>query len=84
MKIISAFILASILVSCSLSSTNQENSDIKEVVFHFRPSFFMPATFTIDLDKKTIKQYVFQDSYSVKEEVDSNSYRYIYKDTLIV
>jgi hypothetical protein len=62
----------------------KNNSDLKEVQVLFRPSFLHPTKFTIDIKNKTIEQYTFQNSYYVKEWIDSTSYRENRKDTLVV
>tara|TARA_B110000114_G_scaffold124059_1_gene129975 strand:- start:71 stop:1000 length:930 start_codon:yes stop_codon:yes gene_type:complete len=62
----------------------KSNSDLKEVEFFFSPSFLYPTKFNIDIKNSTIEQYTFQDSYYVKEWIDSTSYREHRKDTLVV
>lgn len=62
----------------------KSNSDLKEVEFFFAPSFLYPTKFNIDIKNSTIEQYTFQDSYYVKEWLDSTSYREHRKDTLVV
>lgn len=62
----------------------KNNSDLKEVEFFFAPSFLYPTKFNIDIKNSTIEQYTFQDSYYVKEWIDSTSYREHRKDTLVV
>lgn len=62
----------------------KNNSDLKEVEFFFAPSFLYPTKFKIDIKHSTIEQYTFQDSYYVKEWIDSTSYREHRKDTLVV
>lgn len=60
------------------------NPDLKEVQFHFAPSFHYPTKFNINIENNTIEHYTFQDSYYVKEWIDSTSYREHRKDTLVV
>ena len=60
------------------------NTDLKEVQVLFGPSFLHPTKFTIDIKNKTIEQYTFQNSYYVKEWIDTTSYREHRKDTLVV
>lgn len=62
----------------------KSNSELKEVRFLFAPSFLYPTKFNIDIKNNTIEQYTYQDSYYVKEWVDSVSYREHRKDTLVV
>lgn len=72
------FLLTIVLFSCN------SNDDLKEVQFLFGPSFLHPTKFTIDIKNETIEQYTFQNSYNIKEWIDSTSYREKRKDTLIV
>ncbi len=67
----------------TLTSCNN-NSELKEVQVLFAPSFLHLTKFTIDIENKTIEQYTFQDSYYVKERIDSTSFRERKKDTLII
>ena len=72
------YLLTIVFFSCN------SNSDLKEVQVLFGPSFLHPTKFTIDIKNKTIEQYTFQNSYYVKEWIDSTSYREHRKDTLII
>ena len=72
------FLLTIILFSCKSSN------DLKEVQFLFAPSFLHPTKFNIDIRNSTIEQYTYQDSYYVKEWIDSTSYKTHRKDTLVV
>ena len=67
----------------SLISCNSK-SNLKEVQVLFAPSFLYPTKFTINIEDKTIEQYTYQDSYYVKEWIDSTSYREHRKDTLVI
>jgi hypothetical protein len=70
-------LLIGILISC-------DKSNLKEIKFEFYPSFHTPTRFTINVQNKTIEQYVYQDSYEIEEKIDSNSSWVTQKDTLIV
>jgi len=71
-------LLTLILFSC------KTKTDLKEVQFLFAPSFLHPTKFKINIENSTIEQYTYQDSYYVKEWIDSTSHKTHRKDTLIV
>ncbi len=77
MKYLNIFLII-ILVSCN------RNSDLKKIQLHFAPSFHHQTKYTIDINNKTVEQYVFQESFYEKEWIDSISYKTKRKDTLLI
>ncbi|MCH2193984.1 hypothetical protein [Kordia sp.] len=76
-KLLILFLIGSLL-SCTT------NTKLETVEVHFYPSFLHPTKFTIDLEKKTLEQYTYQDHYNVEEKTEDDTYVIHQKDTLIV
>jgi len=72
-----------VLYSLIFLSCNGQNN-FKKIEYNFKPSFLHKTRFTIDINKKTLEQYTYQDRYRIKEKGNGKSYKVRFVDTLIV